>query len=248
MSLLNDEITDTLKGIVLTEEAKKGVKEIEFITDKERAKELDDPVRIHILRILKDGIEDTLTIESVDEETGDRIIRQRIVRRYALSVVEIVKLSKESEDMKEITKNQVYHHLPKLIEHGFVIKYGTVQKGERKTNYYRRTAEGFIVTTGVLTVDKSIIRKMVERFTHRLCGTFNLNIDDKDKVEIRRLLTELYLSQINSRKAIGKIIIRDIANREVLNMYELLVEIHSLGNPKTSAAYKRLREILFPEE
>ncbi len=248
MSSLNDEITDTLRGIVLTKEARKGVKEIEFITEKERAKELDDPVRIQILKVLKDGIEDTLTIESIDEKTGDRIIRQRIVRRYALSVVEMVKLSKESEGIEEITKNQVYHHLPKLIEHGFVIKYGTVQRGERKTNYYRRTAEGFIVTTGVLTIDKSIIRKRVDKFTNRLCGTFSLNIDEGDKAEIKRLLTELYLSQINSRKAIGRIINADIANKEVLDMYELLVEIHSLGNPETSAAYKRLREILFPEE
>ncbi len=248
MLYVKEEITDTLRGIELTKEAGMDFKEVEFITNKDRAKELDDPVRIHILRILREGIEDTITSESVDDETGEKIIRQKVVRRHALSVVEIVKLSKEIEDVEEITKNQVYHHLPKLIENGFVIKFGTVQKGERKTNYYRRTADGFIVTTGPLTVDKSIIRKRVERFTNKLCGTFNLDISEEDKSRIKKLLTQLYLSQIDSRKAIGRIINADIANKEVLNMFELLVEIHSFGSADTIQIYKSLREIFFPGE
>ena len=129
------EITDSLKGIKVEPEGKKPQKEIVFITNEETAEVLDDIVRYNILQTLRKGIEDTLTTETVDEETGDRIIRQKVVRRDILSVMEIVELSpKCCAEAESISKNQVYHHLPKLIEHGYVIKYGTIKKGKRSTD------------------------------------------------------------------------------------------------------------------
>ncbi len=55
------ETADALAGIELTEEGKRPQKEIEFVTDEERARELADPVRRQILRVLRTGIEDTQT-------------------------------------------------------------------------------------------------------------------------------------------------------------------------------------------
>ncbi|MGQ4871506.1 MAG: hypothetical protein ACP6IT_06700, partial [Candidatus Thorarchaeota archaeon] len=129
-----DRVTDTLRGIELTEEGRRPQREIVFVTDEEMTHVLDDPVRMAIIKILKKGVPDTITTKTRDEETGDLIIRQREVRRHALSVIEIVKLSAEDEEVEEITKNQVYHHLPKLIEAGYVIKYGTVTTGKRTTD------------------------------------------------------------------------------------------------------------------
>jgi DNA-binding transcriptional ArsR family regulator len=115
---ITTEITDTLKGIELTKEGKEPQKEIVFVTKEERAAVLDEPVRLHILQVLRNGIEDKITTVR-NEEDGTKHTIEREVRRDALSVLEIVKLSVEccGPDI-EISKNQVYHHLPKLEEEG----------------------------------------------------------------------------------------------------------------------------------
>ena len=119
-----EEETDTLKGIGITKEGKVKPREIEFVMDSARAKEIDEPVRLQILQILRKGIDDTQTSEEHNEETGERIIRERTVKRNIMSVVEIVKMSPKCDGCDSLTKNQIYHHLPKLIETGYVIKYG----------------------------------------------------------------------------------------------------------------------------
>ena len=99
-------ITDSLEGIVLTKEGKEPQKEIVFVTNEEKADVLDEAVRYNILQTLRKGVEDTLTTRTVDEETGDTIIRQKVVKRNMLSVVEIVKQSPECcINGEEITKN-----------------------------------------------------------------------------------------------------------------------------------------------
>ena len=115
---ITTEITDSLRGIILTKEGKAPQKEIVFVTDEERASVLDEPVRLHILQVLRSGIKDTITSEKIDAN-GDKIIRVREVQRDSLSVLEIVKLSTDccGPDV-ERRKNQVYHHLPKLEEEG----------------------------------------------------------------------------------------------------------------------------------
>ena len=109
-----EEITDSLKSADDIEFYEKGKsqRELIFVTDDSTMQALDDPVRLAIVTVLRKGVADTLTTERIDEKTGDKIIRQREVQRHVLSVVEIVKMSQEHEDIEEITKNQVYHHLP----------------------------------------------------------------------------------------------------------------------------------------
>ncbi|MHA2376404.1 MAG: hypothetical protein ACXAB9_09550, partial [Candidatus Thorarchaeota archaeon] len=74
---MSEGITDSLDGIVLTEEGEKPPSEVVFITNDETAGALDDPVRVDIIKILRQGIKDTRTTKQKDEETGDTIIRQR---------------------------------------------------------------------------------------------------------------------------------------------------------------------------
>ncbi|TFG04292.1 hypothetical protein EU538_12525, partial [Candidatus Thorarchaeota archaeon] len=111
-------VPDGIKGIELTEEGEKKIRRIDFVSDSERAAILHDPVRLQILQMLRDGIEDKVIHESFDETTGERIIRERIVERNELSVYELLRLSKEKNEYAPLTKNQVYHHLPKLVEGG----------------------------------------------------------------------------------------------------------------------------------
>ena len=133
---MSTDIPDSLKGIVLTPEGKKPQRDTVLMRGSEEWEFCSDPVRYQILKILRTGIEDNCTSESFNEDTGEKIIRQKVVKRKALSVVEIVKYSEKIDPSNVLSKNQVYHHLPKLIEGGYVIKYGTVTTGKRTTDYY----------------------------------------------------------------------------------------------------------------
>ncbi|MFW9927034.1 MAG: hypothetical protein ACFFDM_09720 [Candidatus Thorarchaeota archaeon] len=243
------EITDSLEGIVLTEEGKEPQKEIVFVTDDERAEVLDELVRFNILQVLRKGIEDTITSETKDESTGDRIIRKKDVKRNVLSVVEIVKLSPSCcYDGEEITKNQVYHHLPILIENGYVIKYGTVTTGKRTTDYYRRTAKGFMLTKGAWGTEEQRIREKLKGFTEKMLETFNLDLSEEKRKELLDLSVKRTQMQYKWRSKIAEMVSLDVANKEILSMYEMLLDYYSIGFKEYMDVIYRIRKILFPED
>jgi DNA-binding PadR family transcriptional regulator len=243
------EITDSLEGIVLTKEGKEPQKEIVFVTNEEMANVLDDLVRYNILQTLRKGAEDTLTTRTTDKETGDTIIRQKVVKRNVLSVVEIVKLSpKCCADGEEITKNQIYHHLPKLIEYGYVIKYGTVTKGKRSTDYYRRTAKGFMLTTGAWGTEEKRVREKLEGFTDKMLDTFNFEVSKEKREELIELSVKRAQMQHEWRTKIAEMVNLDIASKEVLSMYEMLLDYYSVGSKEYMDTIFRIREILFPND
>jgi hypothetical protein len=243
------EITDSLEGIVLTEEGKEPQKELVFVTNQEKADVLDELVRYNILQTLRKGIEDTLTTKTIDEETGDTIIRQKVVKRDALSVVELVKLSPDCcQNGEEITKNQIYHHLPKLIEYGYIIKFGTITKGKRSTDYYRRTAKGFMLTTGAWGTEEKRIREKLEGFTDKMLETFNLKISEEKREELLDLSVRRAQMQYEWRTKIAEMVNLDIANKETLSMYEMLLDYYSVGSKEYMDTIYKIRAILFPEE
>jgi len=243
------EITDSLEGIVLTEEGRVPQRELVFVTNEEIAEVLDELVRFNILQTLRKGIEDTLTTKAVDKETGDTIIRQKVVTRDVLSVVELVKLSPSCcQDGEEITKNQVYHHLPKLIEAGYVIKYGTVTTGKRSTDYYRRTAKGFMLTTGAWGTEEKRIREKLEGFTDKMLETFNLKITKKKRDELLDLSIKRTQMQHEWRTKIAEMVNLDIASKETLSMYEMLLDYYSVGSKEYMDTIYKIRAILFPED
>jgi DNA-binding transcriptional ArsR family regulator len=245
---MSDEITDSLKGIILTEEGKKPQKDIVFITDEERASILDEPVRYHILQVLREGIDDTLTTESVDKN-GDKIIRVKDVKRNALSVLEIVKLSTEccGPDI-EISKNQVYHHLPTLEKGGYVIKYGTVTTGKRTTDYWRRTASGFHLTKGEWAGGKTTITKKLEPFVDTMLKSFELKVPEEKHKELSELMTKQILMQSAWRTKIAELVKGDVADKDILEMYKTLLDYYSVGSKEYVEVVMKIREILFPNQ
>ncbi len=246
---ITSENTDSLKGIELTDEGKKDQREILFVTDDEMAEVLDELVRFNILQVLRKGVEDTLTTETTDEETGDKIIRQKVVKRNVLSVVEIVKHSPDCcYDGEKITKNQVYHHLPILERHGYVIKYGTVQTGKRTTDYYRRTAKGFMLTKGAWGTEEKRIREKLEGYTFKMLETFNLDISEENREELLDLSIKRAKMQHEWRTKIAEMVSLDVANKEILSMYEMLLDYYSVGSKEYMDIIYRIREILFPEK
>ncbi len=245
---MGDEITDSLKGIVLTDEGRRPQKEIVFVTDQERAVILDEPVRYQILQVLREGVNDTVTTESVDKN-GDKIIRVRELKRDALSVIEIVKLSTDccGPDI-EISKNQVYHHLPTLEKGGYVIKYGTVTTGKRTTDYWRRTAKGFVLTKGEWAGGASTLAKMVESFITTMIANFDLKIPKEKRKELQELVMKGELMQAEWRTKIADLVKGDVADKEVLKIYETLLQIYSLGSKEYRDVLLKTRDILFASE
>ncbi|MHA1654726.1 MAG: hypothetical protein ACTSVT_12150 [Candidatus Thorarchaeota archaeon] len=243
-----DRLTDTLRGIELTEEGRRPQREIVFVTDEEMTHVLDDPVRMAIIKILKKGVPDTITTKTRDEETGDLIIRQREVRRHALSVIEIVKLSAEDEEVDEITKNQVYHHLPKLIEAGYVIKYGTVTTGKRTTDYYRRTAKGFVIASSPVRIDVRVIKKKAQQAVERIDKVFDLQLTADDKSKLVDLIIASERIEAKGRARIARMIKGDVVDSDVLELYNFLLNVYSCGMDDWLRTQREIRKILFPDE
>jgi hypothetical protein len=248
--LTTDEITDALAGIEAPEETGKfpePINEIVFVNDPERAEILDDQVRYMIIQVLRRGVDDTSTTRDVDSETGERIIRQRDVKRHAMSVVEIVKLSETYDDIENITKNQVYHHLPKLIEGGYVVKFGTVTTGKRTTDYYRRTAKGFVLTVGDFVIDQKLMKQKTGHYIDMYTKVFDIDLSDADKKELADLMVESMRVEQQGRSKIGQLIRGDVADKKVLSLYEDLVKLYAMGDDEWFKIQNRIREILLPK-
>lgn len=243
------EETDTLKEIEITAEGKKKPLEVTFIEDDETAKVLAEPVRLQILQILRRGIEDEQTTEEYNEESNERIIRKRMVKRNILSVVEMVKMS-ECEECgfdSPITKNQIYHHLPKLIESGYVVKYGTVTKGNRTTDYYRRTSAGFVVTTWLGEVDEEIIDKKSRENIERVLRVFDFEVTDQEQEKLIALVKKSHKLEMDWRGKIARKVRGDVADSEVLYLYDWLISICAIGSNEYLDVMNKIRGILFPE-
>ena len=250
----NSELPDTLKGIEIDKdsEGKELVPYAEtpkvlFITDQERAEIIDDDVRYTIIRILRKGIPDTMTTEEYNEHTGERIIRQKEITRFEMSVVEIVKMSQEREEIEEISKNQVYHHLPILIEGGYIVKYGTVTTGKRTTDYYRRTSRGFVLPKYSTAQDKKLWKKKTTELVNRMVKAFDFDLPQEQIDELITKRIKLYQLQVDSRTKIADLVRSDVADDALLDMYEWLVEIHSAGKKEYYDTILELRKILFKD-
>jgi len=243
-----DNVTDKLTDIVITKEGKAPQKDYVFVTDEERASVLDEPVRLHILQVLRSGIEDTVTTEKTDEN-GDKIIRIRDVTRNALSVLEIVTQSVECCGPEiDISKNKVYHHLPILEEEGYVVKYGTVTSGKRTTDYWRRTAKGFILTKGEWIGGSGTYTKKMTPFIETMLETFDLNVAEGEKKELLELEVKRRVMQLEWRTKIAELVKGDVADKMILDQYETLVDYYSMGSKEYVDNMMRIREILFPDE
>ncbi|TFG09919.1 hypothetical protein EU538_03480 [Candidatus Thorarchaeota archaeon] len=237
-------VPDGIKGIELTEEGEKKIRRIDFVSDSERAAILHDPVRLQILQMLRDGIEDKVIHESFDETTGERIIRERIVERNELSVYELLRLSKEKNEYAPLTKNQVYHHLPKLVEGGYVIKHGVVRTGKRTTDYYRRTAENF-VTFG-LHYDPAEFESAVREEVRNALPVFDLPLSEDEMKKLIDLLLDTEVMRLRWAGKIEELVQADVTDPKEVEIFDWLLWVYATGQPEYIETLNRTRRLLFP--
>jgi DNA-binding transcriptional ArsR family regulator len=235
--------TDTIRDIQLTEEGKKPPKKVDFVYGEDRVKILHDPVRLLILQILRDGIEDILTEESFDESTGVHLTKKQTVKRQILSVHEIIKASKKSDSYDELTKNQIYHHLPLLVDGGFVAKHGIVTKGKRSTDYYRRTAGNF-VTFG-LHYDPEKYSPAIRKEIEETLPVFKLDLSKDEKKTLTELVVHAEVMRLKWAGKIEDLVVEDIADNKPIEMFERLLWIYATGNKEFLETLSEIRSLIF---
>jgi DNA-binding transcriptional ArsR family regulator len=235
--------TDAIRDLELTKAGRRAPKKVDFIQGEERVRILHDPVRLLILQILRDGIEDTLTEESFDEETGVRLTKQQTVTRRIMSVHEIIKISKDSDSFDRLTKNQIYHHLPLLVDGGFVVKHGVVTRGKRTTDYYRRTAGNFI--TFGLHYDPEKYSPTIRKEIEEALPVFNLDLTEEEKKVVSELIVHAEVMRLKWAGKIEVLVAEDIADNKPIEMFDRLLWIYALGNEKFLKTLDEIRSIIF---
>lgn len=236
-------LSDKIQNIELTEAGKKPCKSVIFITDSEMAQTIDDHVKIEIIRVLREGINDTQTIEKYDKKTKETVIRQWPVKRYALSVAEIVKQSKLS-GVNALSRNQVYHHLPRLIESGFVIKFGTVTKGKRTTDYFRRTAETFVLPESTPAVDEQYIKNRLAKDIVHINRVFGFSLPEEMHQEFIDLGSRLWHMKDEWARLILQNLQEDLVDSRSVLLYDWLLELTALSSQEYVESGRRMWEML----
>ncbi|NHJ13049.1 MAG: hypothetical protein EAX95_05195 [Candidatus Thorarchaeota archaeon] len=237
--------TDRIKDIELTEAGKKPIRKVDFVHGEKRVQILHNPVRLLILQILRDGIEDTLTEESFDKETKTLHTRQQKVKRQVMSVLEIIRVSKKSESDNTLTKNQMYHHLPLLEDGGFVVKHGTVTKGKRTTDYYRRTAENF-VTYG-LHHDPEKYSSAIEKEIVSALPPFKFDLAKNERTELTKLLVDAEVMRLKWAPLIESLVTEDIANNKPIELFDRLLWIYATGQADFLEILNEIRSLVFTQ-
>lgn len=248
---MDDSQTDTLRGIKLSKVGKEPMQELQFVKDPKRVEILWEYARDAILAILRKGIPDTITTEEIDSNTGKvKVELKTHVIRHSLSIVELAKLSHDSSYVKKpITKSQVIHHLPKLIENGYVIKYGTLKsglKGGRSTDYFRRTSNIFLFATMPGLGEKEL-KESYSRDIQRMEDVFGLKIEESEKEELLDLFVkESYLQQEGREHLIERARV-DIAKIDDVELQRMLYRIYAFKSDEWIQTNKKIRDIIFSE-
>ena len=242
-----EEIPDTIRGIKLSADGKKEQLQAIFITDLEEAKIIEHPVRMAIITILSNGISDNVTTKFVDPNSKASTIITTPTQRHVLSVIEIVKVSQEHDNLLNLTRNQVNHHLPKLVTKKFVHRYGTVTTGKRKTHYYRRAAKQYVVTMGTPYYNEKWLEQRESERLERTLKAFDIELSTKEKTELARLLTKSEILKDNWRAKIANLARGDVTEPNVTDMYHWLIDAYAMGSQEYLDIHQRIREILFQE-
>jgi DNA-binding transcriptional ArsR family regulator len=241
---MTEEYPDTLIGIELTKEGKIPEKDYDLVTDEDISEVLADSARSAIIGILRHGIEDKMTSEQINDSTNERVIREKIVKRHALSVTEISRMSKDPElSDAPLSNSQIYHHLPILIDAGYVIKYGVVKKGGRKTDYYRRTAKIFMFEKFPGSDDHRSER--ANQKVEQMFKFFGFNLPEKLVKEFIELRMKAADIEHEAHSKLMRMVRKDVADAEVLYMFEDLICTHSIASDEWIKIRKRMNEILF---
>ncbi|MFW9917922.1 MAG: hypothetical protein ACFFGZ_20170, partial [Candidatus Thorarchaeota archaeon] len=154
------------------------------------------------------------------------------------------KQSKHS-GVNPLTRNQVYHHLPKLIENGFVKKFGTVRKGKRTTDYFTRTADAFVFPEGSPALNDQFLAERLAKDVVYIERVFGFSIPETKRQEF--IDTGLKVWEIKDKFAVLILqnLQHDLVDSRALQLYDWLLELMVLGSDEYIELARGMREIIF---
>ncbi len=242
---MDSALGDSIAGIKPTKQGKIPQRQAIFLTEREKALELDHPVRRFILLIMDRGVPDRITVETIDDLTKEKVRERVPILRDILSVTEIVKMSKEHLDIPDLTRNQVNHHLPRMIEEGFIIHYGTLETGKRTTDYYRRTAKQYVVTMETPNLGADFLRGREAKRLIQSLSQFDIELTKQEVNELIEIRVKLELLQDRWRSKIAGLIKQDVMLPDIVDLYHWMLEAYAMGSDEYVQLFKRFGEILF---
>ena len=81
-----------------------------------------------------------------------------------------------------------------------------------------------------------------------MLDTFNLEVSEEKREELIELSVKRAQMQHEWRTKIAEMVNLDIASKETLSMYEMLLDYYSVGSKEYMDVIHKIRAILFPEE
>jgi hypothetical protein len=245
---MNEALPSSIMGISLTPEGTQPQAEVTFITDYQTATEYEEEARLTISRALRRGVPDLLVETTVDDTTGVRTIRETPIVRDALTVSEIVNVCRAHGDLPELTRNQVNHHLHRMMDFGFVHKYGTLWVGKRAIDYYRRSSKVIVITMETPSLGEEYLLDREGKRLEKTLGAFNIELRSGAKKEVVALLAKNEMLKDRWRAIIAGLVRKDVTDPEVVNMYHWLLDAYAMGSDEYISIWRRIRRILFGDE
>ena len=246
--VMNAQLPKSISEIKVTKKGKEPQDGAIFITDIQLATEFEQEPRLTISQILGRGTSDFIVEASVDEQTGVRTTMEIPTTRYAMSVSEIVEMSKKHKDLQSVTRNQVNHHIRRMEELGFIHKYGTLWVGKRAIDYYRRSSKFVVVTMETPYFDRDFLLDREGKRMDKTLGVFNIKLNARARKEVVKLLTKSELLKDSWRGMIADLVRDDVTNPEVVNMYHWLLDAYAMGNAEYIEIWRKIRMIIFGEK
>ncbi|MCY3414069.1 MAG: winged helix-turn-helix transcriptional regulator [Candidatus Heimdallarchaeota archaeon] len=195
---------------------------IAIISDPEKIRIMLDETRLQILRVMRHGIQ-----------------RQGEPLSYDYTVAEI-------SDLLKTKPQRIYHHVDKLIAHGFLIKSKEEKKSRSTLAYYRRTANGFIIS---YDSDQEIedLSNHNKDFMNNLLKVFEIELNEEEIAKTYLLLDELMKLESKIFKTLNDRITttHQTNNDRIFNFTRFMMGIGVVNSERGSEIYQEFGKLLF---
>jgi DNA-binding transcriptional ArsR family regulator len=204
-----------------TSEGQADTRSIEIVSDPVRIRTMLDETRSEILKIVKMGI-----------------YREGILT-YDMSVGEI-------SDRIGSAPQRIYHHVDKLIEHGFLEKSREEKKVRSITTYYKRTAKAFIINYDADNPPKDVANKTEEWVKTMLTG-FNIQLHSHEIITLLELISKLWHRSAIIMQSLSTKVSNDISYKDFDQVFGFLNDIMLYNDPEVRETKDAISKILVPK-
>jgi hypothetical protein len=218
----------------------------------DQKKSLHQPIRKQILRVLSMGIDDfdievRREVEALEDgtELTRHVEAKRPIRRYWITVPEIVEALQRRYPKSKVTNHHCYYHLQILQEQGLVhqdppLEFdGTGKKRRNRGTHYRAAAKIFLSNVTNLSPENP------SPILHALDNGWGANLSDEDGEQLGNLLVEQEKALFAAFEHLARHLSDSRTEHVTLPIIiEKLAHVHLACDEEFIERYRNLREIL----